>query len=134
MEDNTSHDNQEVGPQDPTNHDNKVSQESSANTSDSSSTEVVTMATIPADTAFSLATIESETGLSDNMISKVNDELHPTCKAFVGVEPLQTAMCEQEQAGVQTEMRASTTDSYPMEYTTIKTNSQKLENVLPMEQ
>jgi hypothetical protein len=131
-------DNQEVGSQDPTNHDNKASQESSANTSDSSSTEVVTMATIPADTAFSLATIESETGLGDNMASKVIDELQPTHRtctaAFVDVEPLQTTMCEEKQVGVQTEMRASTTDSYPMEYTTIKTNNQKIEDVVPMEQ
>ena len=35
---------------------------------------------------------------------------------------------------IQTEMGASTTDSYPMENMIIKTDIQKLEDVLPMEQ
>ena len=150
MEDTTSHSNQEADPRDPTSQENTAaSQGSSPNTSNSSSTEVVTIATMPADTAFNLATIRSETGTGDNVALKVNDELHPTSTTApcVGVEPPQTTVAaansgtatttemnvyEEKQAGIQTEMGASTTDSYPME--NIKTDIHKLEDVLPMEQ
>ena len=152
MEDTTFHGNEEADPRDPTNQENTAaSQGSSPNTSNSSSTEVVTIATIPADTAFNLATIRNETRTGDNVTSKVNDELHPTSTTApcIGVEPPQTSVAAAisgtatttevnvyvgKQAGIQTEVGASRTDSYPMENMTIKTDIQKLEDVLPMEQ
>ena len=93
---------------------------------------MVTIATIPADTSFNLTTIKSEAGPGDNVASKVNDELQSTSTTApcVGVEPPQTTVAaansgtatttemnvyEEKQAGIQTEMGASTTDSYPME-------------------
>ena len=153
MEVGTSHNDQEVVPKDTMDQETTASQGSSNNTSNISSTEVVAMTTATsADTIFNLATIESGTGPSDNVVSKIDDELHPTATASVGAESAELPqaavtvavrnpgtitteedMYEEEQTNVETDMRMSTTDSDRLSLEN-KTNIQDLEDILPMEQ
>ena len=153
MEVATSHNDQEVVPKDTMDQETTASQGSSNSTSNISSTEVVTMTTATsADAIFNLATIESGTGPSDNVVSKIDDELHPTATASVGAESAELPqaavtvavrspgtitteedMYEEEQTNVETNMRMSTTDSDRRSLEN-KANIQDLEDILPMEQ